>query len=127
MGRFGKVLHSDWRLFAGVLVFGIAGGVSVGLDAGGTTSHAVTFGVVGFVLAALLGIFPIGILVLLIGAFRNLFMRVHFARARRRGDVEQLRSGLRGEQWDSDAWRLFLKARTEGETRPTREPGGPTR
>ena len=75
------------------------------------------------------GVFVIVILVLLLGAFRELFLRAHFARAGRRGDsdvIEAARTGLGDGELASDAWGRSIKAHLESETsartRSTREP-----
>lgn len=122
-------MDSNWLAGAAVLIFGIVGGVWAAFNAGGAPSHIFIFCVVGFVFSALLGVFVIVILVLLLGAVRQLFRRAYFARARRHGDSDAIET-LRTDHGDGEgAWDPLgrsINARLESETSATRERRGPT-
>jgi hypothetical protein len=64
------------------------------------------------------------VLALLIMAFRDLFQRVHFARARRRGDSNAI--GYSDDRWSSEASRLFLESQF-GKSIGKKEGRGPAR
>jgi uncharacterized membrane protein len=125
-------VDSNWLAGAAVLIFGIVGGVWAAFHAGGAPSHIrhiFIFCVVGFVFSALLGVFVIVILVLLLGAVRQLFRRAYFARARRHGDsdaIETLRTDHGDGEGASDPLGRSINARLESETSATRERRGPT-
>jgi hypothetical protein len=129
VGRLGR-LNSNWLAAAGVLLFGIAGGVWTAFNAGGAPARVAAFCLVGFVFSALLGVFVVVVFVLLLGALRELWLRAHFARARRRGDldaIEVARTGHGADGRDSDALGRFINAHLDSETGAARNRNGPTR
>jgi len=108
-------LNTNWLAAAGVLLFGIVGGVWAAYNTDGATGRIVLFSLVGFVFSALLGVFVVEILFLLVLAVRALLLHARFARAkRRRGDsdvIEAIRTG-RG---DDDSWGRFIRGRLGSE------------
>ena len=73
-------LDTNWLAAAGVLLFGIVGGIWAAYNTDGATSRIVLFSLVGFVFSALLGVFVVEILFLLVVAVRALLLRARFAR-----------------------------------------------